>query len=446
MIPIARTITVVGLLLLLAVAEASAADDPFAELEKEMNADFSESAASLDELEREVSAEFDNSPQAQQQLEQEYEAWKNQWLAEYESFKKEYLAALADYEKKILKQWKSAEVTSPTTWVEYSSDMKTKRVVDYENNEIRVSTLQQPASQRELQALVEDNVKTILAESPNTARQKDPVLTATKAQVVFDDKQSKEGVLSELFEAEQPGATAVDDKAEQLAEEAVVVLGTGQGSRELPIEKVDDKAIAPPAGKPAKQKEEPIVVTIKLPGKALHKRAMKYQDLVEKFAAKNKLDKAMVYAIMHTESAFNPLARSHIPAYGLMQIVPESAGRDVAKKLYSEERLLSPTYLYDARNNIEAGTTYINILYYSYLRKIENPLSRLYCSIAAYNTGAGNVAKAFSGERKLGKAVPKINALTPQQVYDKLLESLPHDETKHYVKKVVSRKALYDEA
>ena len=83
-----------------------------------------------------------------------------------------------------------------------------------------------------------------------------------------------------------------------------------------------------------------------------------------------------------------------MPAYGLMQIVPESAGKDATQQLFGQPKLLAPSYLYNSDNNIQVGTTYLNILYYRYLRKIENPTSRLYCTIAAYNTGAGNVAKA----------------------------------------------------
>jgi membrane-bound lytic murein transglycosylase C len=69
----------------------------------------------------------------------------------------------------------------------------------------------------------------------------------------------------------------------------------------------------------------------------------------------------------------------------------------------------------------------------------------LYCVIAAYNTGAGNVARAFNKDRStsIGKASKVINQMTPQQVYDHLVVNLPYDETKNYLKKVNSRIALY---
>ena len=66
--------------------------------------------------------------------------------------------------------------------------------------------------------------------------------------------------------------------------------------------------------------------------------------------------------------------------------------------------------------------------------------------IAAYNTGAGNVAKAFNKDRtrNIRKAAEVINTMEPNEVYQQLLESLPYDETKLYLKKVYGRIAQYE--
>ena len=72
------------------------------------------------------------------------------------------------------------------------------------------------------------------------------------------------------------------------------------------------------------------------------------------------------------------------------------------------------------------------------MRKINNPISRRYCAIAAYNTGAGNVAKAFNLNRStnINKAVALINQLDSEGVYAQLINNLPYDETKKYLQKV----------
>ena len=102
--------------------------------------------------------------------------------------------------------------------------------------------------------------------------------------------------------------------------------------------------------------------------------------------------------------------------------------------------------LFQANKNIEAGAAYLHILYNRYLRKIDNPQSRLYCAIAAYNTDSGNVAKTFNtdGSRNVTKAAKIINTLTPDEVYAKLLSSLPYEETRKYLKKVSSRRTIYE--
>ncbi|MEA3314638.1 MAG: transglycosylase SLT domain-containing protein, partial [Campylobacterota bacterium] len=173
------------------------------------------------------------------------------------------------------------------------------------------------------------------------------------------------------------------------------------------------------------------------------KKAEKFKSTILENSEKQKVPPALVYAIMHSESSFNPMARSHIPAFGLMQIVPKSAGIDAYQYLYKKKRVLTSDYLYNSDKNINIGSAYLHILYYRYLRKIKDPQSKLYCTIAAYNTGAGNVAKAFIGSRNISKASVKINSISSDEVYQKLLKDLPYDETKNYLKKVTKRISSY---
>ena len=152
---------------------------------------------------------------------------------------------------------------------------------------------------------------------------------------------------------------------------------------------------------------------------------------------------------MHSESAFNPKAKSGVPAYGLMQIVPRTAGHDVNKLLRNMDKPMNKEELYIPKVNVETGSAYLNILDKRYLKRIKDPRSRLYCTIAAYNTGAGNVAKVFNvkGEGRttnINRAALKINKLTPDQVYQSLLAKLPYDETKGYLKHVSKRISLYE--
>lgn len=348
-----------------------------------------------------------------------FNEWATQQRQQYQNYKQAYTAALKQYQAQILNHWQQAELPNKTSWVEYSADMQIKRVIDYKNNEIRLSFLNSDPSQ--LNNKIEQNLQALLKQTPTKAIENDPVLTQARQTsnntAPMLDSQNSTPILSELFDDKAASST---EYAKQLQHKAAI-------------------STAPqPSGKPTKT-----TVTIKLPEHSLSQRAAKYQSAVSNQAQLNRLSPSLIYAIMHTESAFNPLARSHVPAYGLMQIVPESAGRDVAMRLYGKDRIFSPGYLYNANNNVQAGATYLNILYYSYLKGINNPTSRLYCTIAAYNTGAGNVAKAFTQSRKLSLAVEAINRLSPQQVYQQLQQNLPYEETRRYLQRVVSRQDLY---
>lgn len=175
--------------------------------------------------------------------------------------------------------------------------------------------------------------------------------------------------------------------------------------------------------------------------KVAHAMGKKYKPYVLKQAKRFNLDPGLIFAIMETESHFNPYAVSSIPAFGLMQVVPGSAGKDAWKLIKNRNGRPSKSYLFDPENNIEMGSAYLHILHTRYLAGIKNSRSREYCVIAAYNTGAGNVLRTFSRDRNY--AVRVINSLSPEQVFNRLKSSLPYEETRRYVKKVTSAKQRY---
>ena len=106
-------------------------------------------------------------------------------------------------------------------------------------------------------------------------------------------------------------------------------------------------------------------------------------------AREHDVDVALMLAIIHTESNFNPLAVSKNGAAGLMQIMPDAA-RDLGLKVpqYKNRRKpkLDPKIdeRFDPNKNLHAGLTYFKMLY-------EKHLNNLTLALGAYNVGPAKV-------------------------------------------------------
>jgi len=170
-------------------------------------------------------------------------------------------------------------------------------------------------------------------------------------------------------------------------------------------------------------------------------REKKYLRYVEIYSKKYSINKSLILGIIKTESDFNPYAVSYVPAFGLMQIVPTTAGIEGYERVYGYKKIPSKEFLFIPKNNINIGTAYLNILFYRYLKKVKNPISREYLAICAYNSGIGNVFKVFSLRRD--RAISIINNLSPREVYYRLIKRLPTDEGRRYLPKVLKHKKLF---
>lgn len=154
------------------------------------------------------------------------------------------------------------------------------------------------------------------------------------------------------------------------------------------------------------------------------------------------LPESLILGIIETESSFNPFAVSHANAYGLMQIIPSTAGADVFERTFKKSGKPTRKYLFNAENNITVGSAYLSILRDRYLKGVQNPTSQLYCIISAYNGGAGNVFKTFHSNRK--QALRRINELSPDDVLWRLRKKQPSHEARRYVEKVLANQKHYE--
>lgn len=127
------------------------------------------------------------------------------------------------------------------------------------------------------------------------------------------------------------------------------------------------------------------------------------------------IDKALVYAIVHQESRFNPAAVSPAGAVGLMQLMPEAAARAAGDDKLKAD--MSP--LFDPAFNLRVGQDYLTWLME---RGVGYDLLQV---VAAYNGGPGTLQKTVS---MVGEQADSLL----------VIECLPSVETRNYVEKVVA--------
>ena len=145
-----------------------------------------------------------------------------------------------------------------------------------------------------------------------------------------------------------------------------------------------------------------------------------YREVTRDYVGQQRLDEAWVYGLMRQESRFIANAKSSAGASGLMQLMPATA-RWVARKLGLQN--FSGTQTNEIETNINLGTWYMKHV----LDTLDNhPV----LASAAYNAGPGR-ARAWRGDGPMEAAI--------------YTESIPFNETRDYVKKVMSNATYYSQ-
>jgi len=165
--------------------------------------------------------------------------------------------------------------------------------------------------------------------------------------------------------------------------------------------------------------------TIALLGKARYWDALDlrfpivYDTAILKASQKNGLDPSWLFGITRQESAFNPSARSHVGATGLMQLMPKTGqliARLINQPLKKTSELLNPD------RNIQLGSAYLRRMYD---QNQHNPV----LATASYN----------AGPHRIKRWLP-----TQDLPADIWIENIPFKETRHYTQTVLSYAAIFD--
>lgn len=152
-----------------------------------------------------------------------------------------------------------------------------------------------------------------------------------------------------------------------------------------------------PKAKVSVQADEVTVATRKRQPQTKGGNEADFDQLIERFASRNKVPSSLVRAVIKAESNYNPKAISTAGAKGLMQLMPGTAAN------------LGVQDVFDPAQNIAGGTKYLGDM----LARFKS----IPKALAAYNAGPGAV-NAYNG-------VP------------------PYDETQTYVGRVMDLQRQY---
>lgn len=399
--------------------------------------------------------------EAQMDLDADVEAFNEyaeQALEEYLAFEAKLMEEYEAYKKKVMAEWGEDKMVESTkkTWVEYGQDDTSRSIVDFENGKVTVEILSDPnedaeTTKRRLEEAVANLISsrgkalgfpsTVAEEAPITDK---PIMTG---QLNLKSYQSLErgGNLdltrrtvtpSRQITSTATGSTMAD-KAKKEAQEKTA---QAKSIQQVIVEKNTPVVASVNTSKGTKNV---VKIQLELIEDHIPKRAEQFKTMIRKFSQKFTVDEPLIFAIMEQESAFNPAAKSHVPAYGLMQLVPKSGGRDAYRFVHKQDVIPTADFLYDPENNIELGTGYLRLLMTTSFAKVADPKCRMLCAIAAYNTGAGNVSRSITGNTNISKAIPQINEMNYDQLFNHLKRHLPHAETQDYIQKVTSKMQKY---
>lgn len=448
-----------------------------------------------------LDASFEKARQELDAARQEFADSADAALADYLEYEAQLFKEYEKFRDEVMETWGDSVMVESTRkeWVEYSDDRSSRTSVNWESGKVAIEVLVDPAEDEQtVRAKLEKAVSELLSSKGSTCGFESSVLPdrpvsdrpllegqidlspygvsssqPSSAPKPFGENGSAapaptRGGNLDLSRSRTPSTGAARQTtpavkpqgrtmAEKAADQRKAAEAARQQAKEESARKAEEKAVmaAVPAAvvasqTPAVQKvnttegvKNVVKITMELVEDHIPKRAEKFKAMVSRHSAAYSVDEPLIYAIMEQESSFNPVAQSWVPAYGLMQLVPKSGGRDAYRYVHNTDVIPSADFLFDPNNNIQLGTGYLKLLMSTTFRKVEDAGCRMLCAIAAYNTGAGNVSRAINGTTNISKAIPTINSMSYEQLFAHLKRYLPHAETQDYIQKVTSKMQKY---
>jgi len=361
------------------------------------------------------------------------------------------------FKNAVEKKWDTYKESTSKSYVTYSKDLSSRTIVDFEKGEVTIEVIvdEEDPKYDSYESKYDLDIDKQFANKYKTNKKtlsiRTRLLNIITMFVLQDDEDTNSDgssnssfvkQLSKLLkEKGDDGQPILKDQLVDAGGKAVEGVGnTLSAAKDLISDKT--KKVRMHFAKDGKKRT---IISIKIPLSDDHmeKRRERYKELIEIEARRFNIPTEIALAIAETESAFNPKAKSHVPAYGLMQLVPKTGARDAYQWIYKKDKFISGRYLYKPRNNVELGCAYLSMIRHHYFSDIRDDERAYICAIPAYNTGVGNVSKALINKKNIKEASKKANKMNREELYDKLYSDLSSKEAKNYLKQVWTRKENY---
>ncbi len=145
---------------------------------------------------------------------------------------------------------------------------------------------------------------------------------------------------------------------------------------------------------------------------------VKYTELVEKYSAQYDVEEELIYAVIKTESGFDPNAVSEVGARGLMQMTEETFDW-VHTKIQDDATFED---LYNPEVSIHYGTYLLNYLLEEFSEDQDTAMSAYHAGIASVKSWLAIDSNSSDG---------------------RTLDNIPKADTAHYVHKINNAYDMY---
>ena len=337
--------------------------------------------------------------------------WKQERDAELDLYKERVQKerkAWQEYVNDVKSKWGEYVDSKPKAWAEYGANQNSLSIIDYENNLASLEVLIDGDDDGEAEKLFTKRFEDIM-----NARENESVILEKQfknSNGEWINKKNSKRYINKRFESKK-------------YKKEVIVGGDGRVRTKYKV-------------------------SLDMVPNSMKIRAEKYMHLVKKYSKQYDVDPALVLALIHTESAFNPKAFSRRPdgtpmACGLMQIIPSQAGRDAHRALYGSDKIVKPEFLYNPDNNIKMGVWYVKWLKKWWAKRDKkygnssSPIQNDYYTISSYNQGMGTILKKAYKKHDLSKKSDQetFRILNSERSISK--------EGRDYIERVVKRRKLY---